>query len=360
MWHNSAELVGFMAPAFVIAREIELNKRDGRMPFLDWLLTSRGIARVAGLLFVALVALGVWMIWFGGFDWWQLAPVATLFRIDAAIVQQIALRLIGAAVLFGLIIYGTRLLQAVLRKGVLTPSRFDQGIAYSIDRAVGYAGLSFAVLYAASFAGFDLTGLTVVAGALSVGVGFGLQTVISNFVCGLILLIERPIKLGDWVVVKDNEGIVKHISVRSTEIATFNGASLLVPNSEFITGTVVNWTHGDPSGRVEVKVRVPQSSDPRAVLEALQAAAARTPGIRKVPPPDVSFDNFGPEALEFSVGVHVANVNTGGTVKTALRVSILEEFRKAGIDLATPQRQIYVRQGAEPAAAPANGTVRFG
>ena len=321
---------------------------------LDWLLTNGRAARIVMLVLAVLAALAVWVIWFGGGTVLQNPAFAALFHVDGAAVQSLALRLIAAVIVFGAIVYGTRLLQTVLRKGVLTPGRIDQGIAYSIDRAVGYAGLGFACLYAASFAGLDLTGLTVVAGALSVGVGFGLQTVISNFVCGLILLIERPIKVGDWVVVKENEGIVRRISVRSTEIATFNNASVLIPNSEFITGTVVNWTHGDPSGRVDVKLRVPQSSDPRAVLDALQTAAARTPGIVLKPAPDVSFDNFGPEALEFSVGVRVANVNTGGTVRTALRIAVVEEFRRAGIELALPQRQILVRPASE-AASFANG-----
>ena len=316
---------------------------------LDWLLTNGRAARIVLLGLAALAALAVWVIWFGGASVLQSPTFAAFFHVDVAAVQSLALRMIAAVVVFGAIVYGTRVLQTVLRKGVLTPGRIDQGIAYSIDRAVGYAGLGFACLYAASFAGLDLTGLTVVAGALSVGVGFGLQTVISNFVCGLILLIERPIKVGDWVVVKENEGIVRRISVRSTEVATFNNASVLIPNSEFITGTVVNWTHGDPSGRVDVKLRVPQSSDPRAVLAALQAAAARTPGILTAPGPDVSFDNFGPEALEFSVGVRVANVNTGGAVRTALRIAIVEEFRKAGIELALPQRQILVRPASEVA-----------
>jgi potassium-dependent mechanosensitive channel len=324
---------------------------------LDGLLTNGRAAWMTGVMVVLLAAMGTWLLEFGGLDWVQGSGFAALFRVDVAAVQHVALRLIAAVIVFAAIVYATRFFQTVLRRGVLTPGRIDQGIAYSIDRAVGYAGLAFAILYAASFAGFDLTGLTVVAGALSVGVGFGLQTVISNFVCGLILLIERPIKVGDWVVVKENEGIVRRISVRSTEVATSNGASVLIPNSEFITGTVVNWTHGDPSGRVEVKVRVPQSSDPRAVLSALQTGAARVPGILAVPPPDVSFDNFGPEALEFSVGVHVANVNTGGVVRTSLRVAVLEEFRHAGIELATPQRQILVRQGGD--AGPANG-VRMG
>ena len=319
------------------------------MPILDWLVTKGRAAGVVGA--AVLVLAGLAAVLGGALG--QGSALSGLFHVDIAAVQSVAFRLIAAAIVFGAIVYGTRVLQTVLRRGVLTAGRIDQGIAYSIDRALGYAGLGFAILYAASVAGLDLTGLTIVAGALSVGVGFGLQTVISNFVCGLILLIERPIKLGDWVVVKENEGIVKRISVRSTEIATGNGASVLIPNSEFITGTVVNWTHGDPSGRVEVKLRVPQSSDPRAVLAALQAAAARAPGIQLLPAPDVSFDNFGPEALEFSVGVRVADVNTGGRVRTALRIAIFEEFRRAGIELALPQRQILVRQAGE--AVMANG-----
>lgn len=328
-------------------------------PTAQRLLKNPRAALVVLIGIAALAALAVWLMGFGGAAWMQSSGMATVFRLDADAVQHVALRLIGAGIVFGAIIYGTRFVQTILRQGVLTPGRFDQGIAYSIDRAVGYAGLSFAVLYAASFAGIDLTGLTVVAGALSVGVGFGLQTVISNFVCGVILLIERPIKVGDWVVVKDFDGIVKHISVRSTEIVTANGASVLIPNAEFITGTVTNWTHGDPGGRVEVKVRVPQAADPRAVLAALQLAAVRTPGIAAKPAPDVSFDNFGPDALEFSVGVPVANIANGWAVKTALRIAVLEEFRRQGIDLALPQREVIVRGGAgfAEAALPArNGT----
>jgi len=314
---------------------------------LDALLANGRVAQILGLLIAIAAALVVWVVWFGGGPtveaWWN----SGVLRVDITLVETLALRALAAAVMFGLILYGTRLLQSLLRRSLLTAGRIDQGIAYSIDKAIGYAGLGFAVLYAASVAGLDLTGLTVVAGALSVCIGFGLQTVISNFVCGLIVLIERPIKLGDWVVVKDSEGIVKRISVRSTEVATFNGASVLIPNSEFITGTVLNWTHGDPGGRVEVKVRVSQSAEPRIVLQALQRAAARTPGILAAPEPDVSFDNFGPEALEFSTGVRVANVNTGGSVRTNLRVAILEEFRRAGIELALPQRQVLVRSAGD-------------
>lgn len=317
------------------------------MPMLDWLASNSRAARAVGLTILALMALVVWVGWFGGLGVLQAAHAAGYIRIDIPAIETLALRLLAAAAIFGAIVYGTRLLQAIIRQGVLTPERIDQGIAYSIDRALGYAGLGFAILYAASIAGLDLTGLTILAGALSVGVGFGLQTVISNFVCGLIVLIERPIKVGDWVVVKEFEGIVKRISVRSTEIETFSHASVLIPNSEFITGTVLNWTHGDPGGKVDVKVKTSHQSDPRAVLEALRVAAARTPGVLKSPAPGVSFDNFGAEALEFSVGVSLANITAGGKAKTDLRVAILEEFRRAGIELALPQRQVQIRQNGD-------------
>ena len=216
---------------------------------LDWFVTKSWVARMTGLLLLAALAFAVWVVWFGGAPSLQWLQDSGWLHVDVAVIEGIAFRLIGAGIVFGALLYGTRVVQALIRQGVLATGRIDQGIAYSIDKAVGYAGLGLAVLYSASVAGLDLSGLTILAGALSVGVGFGLQTVISNFVCGLIVLIERPIKLGDWVVVKDNEGIVKRISVRSTEIATFSGASVLIPNSEFITGTVLNWTHGDPGGK---------------------------------------------------------------------------------------------------------------
>ena len=329
------------------------------MPMLDWFAVSSRAARLVALALLAVVVAIIWIGWLGGAGVLRAAHAAGYIQIDVAAVEGLAFRLLAAAIIFGGLVYATRIMQTVLRQGILTPGRIDQGIAYSIDRALGYGGLGLAVLYAASVAGLDLSGLTILAGALSVGVGFGLQTVISNFVCGLIVLIERPIKVGDWVVVKEFEGTVKRISVRSTEISTSNNASVLIPNSEFITGTVLNWTHGDPSGRVEVKVRTSQSSDPRAVLQALSAAAQKTPGVLKSPAPDVSFDNFGTEALEFSAGVHVADIGNGGRARTNLRVAILEEFRNAGIELAVPQRQVQIRQGNEAIAA-SNGLHRPG
>jgi small-conductance mechanosensitive channel len=308
------------------------------MPFIDWILVHAKAARAVFFAAILLAVIISGLAYFTGPEF---------FHFDAVEVRRLALRLLTAAVIFGSVVYATRLMQTILRTGILATGRVDQGIAYSLEKAIGYGGLSFAALYSASVAGLDLSGVTIVAGALSVGVGFGLQTVISNFVCGLIVLVERPIKLGDWVVVKDFEGIVRRINVRSTEIETFNKASVLIPNSEFITGTVTNWTHGNTLGRVEVKVRAPLTSDANEVIQVLRETVRRHPLLLDRPSADASLDNIGPEALEFSVGGFVADITQGGRVRSDLRLMVLDAFRKSGIDMPLPQRQIQVRQAAD-------------
>ena len=143
----------------------------------------------------------------------------------------------------------------------------------------GYAALVAVVALALGALGIDLQKIALIAGALSVGIGFGLQAVVSNFVSGLILLAERPIRVGDWVVVKNEEGWVRRISVRATEIETFDRASVIIPNQEFITGVVKNWTHGNTMGRIIVKVRVAYDSDARQ--GARNPARLRQRGIRR-------------------------------------------------------------------------------
>ena len=189
------------------------------------------------------------------------------------------MRILLGILLFTALLFLTRVIQRRLRENVLVAPRMDAGIAHSIDTAVGYLGTALAAIIAISYAGFDITSLAIVAGALSVGIGFGLQSIVNNFVSGLILLIERPIKVGDWVVVGNEQGNVKRISVRSTEIETFDRASLIVPNSELITGRVLNWTHRNALGRVVLKFNAGPDADPRrvlAILDGVRQAATRT------------------------------------------------------------------------------------
>ncbi|HJU32456.1 MAG TPA: DUF3772 domain-containing protein, partial [Hyphomicrobiaceae bacterium] len=188
------------------------------------------------------------------------------FRISLA-------RILIGIVLFIALLFATRLLQRWLRERALQQTRMDPGIVNSIDTVVGYIGIGLAALLAVSYAGLDITNLAIVAGALSVGIGFGLQSIVNNFVSGLILLVERPIRVGDRIVVGDQQGLVRRISVRATEIETFDRASLIVPNSELITGRVLNWTHRDSLGAVNVKVGVGYNSDPEQVIAVLKKCA---------------------------------------------------------------------------------------
>src|SRR5690606_38382973 len=165
---------------------------------------------------------------------------------------------------------------------------------------IGYTRVGLAFIATLSNAGLDFTQLSIVAGAPCLGIGFRLPAIFNTFVSGIILLVERPIKVGDWIVVGDQEGFVRRINVRATEIETFDRSSLIIPNSELITGTVMNWTHRDPIGRVVVLVRVSYRADPEQVVAILRHVAGQSPSLLRVPEPTVVFEDFGESAMVFS------------------------------------------------------------
>jgi potassium efflux system protein len=208
---------------------------------------------------------------------------------------------------------------------------------------VGYAGITLGALLAVSYAGFDVTNLAIVAGALSVGIGFGLQSIVNNFVSGLILLVERPIKVGDRVVVGDQQGYVRRISVRATEVETFDRASVIVPNSELITGRVVNWSHRDWRGAVNVKIGVAYDADPDEVIAILKKCAEEHPKVLPNPPPGVALDEFGDNALVFTLRVSLADIDEGGGVQSDLRLAVLKALRAAGIEIPFSQVDVTLR-----------------
>jgi small-conductance mechanosensitive channel len=167
--------------------------------------------------------------------------------------------------------------------------------------------------------GIDPQKIALVAGALSVGIGFGLQSIVSNFVSGLILLAERPIRVGDQIVVKNEEGFVRRISVRATEIETFDKASVIIPNSELITGVVKNWTHANTLGRINIKVNVAYDCDPEKAIELLRACVNGHPAVLKQPPPAVLLTEFGAAALMFEIFCIVPNLADRGGIKSDIR-----------------------------------------
>ncbi|MFA5897955.1 MAG: mechanosensitive ion channel domain-containing protein [Hyphomicrobium sp.] len=268
---------------------------------------------------------------------------AALFGFEVGGIHISLSRILVAIGLFAVLLAVTRLVQRWLAAGALAQGRIEAGLANSIYTGAGYIGFALASLAAISYAGFDITSLAIVAGALSVGIGFGLQSIVNNFVSGLILLVERPIKVGDRVTVNGQEGFVRRISVRSTEIETFDRASLIVPNSEFITATVTNWTHRNALGRALIKVGVSYDSDPEQVLGILLKVALECPHVQKHPPAWAGFDDFGADSLNFILVAVVPDVNKVIDARSDLRVRILKAFREARIEIPFPQRDINVR-----------------
>jgi potassium-dependent mechanosensitive channel len=252
-------------------------------------------------------------------------------------------RILFGVVLFIALLFATRLLQRWLRERALQQARMDPGIANSIETVVGYVGTALACLLAISYAGFDITNLAIVAGALSVGIGFGLQSIVNNFVSGLILLIERPIKVGDWIVLGDQQGNVRRISVRATEIETFDRASLIIPNSELITGRVLNWTHRNSLGRVTLRVGVAYDADPDQVIAILQKCADDHPQVLRSPHPRAVFDAFGASALDFSLLLHLSDISQAMGVQSELRTAILKALRAAHIEIPFHQVDVNLR-----------------
>ncbi|MGR9115913.1 MAG: mechanosensitive ion channel domain-containing protein [Gammaproteobacteria bacterium] len=258
----------------------------------------------------------------------------------ADVTVSIASILLSVALFSGILLL-TRLLQNSLEKRVLPRTRIDYGIQHSIRASVGYIGFIVAALFAISTLGIDLGKLAIIAGALSVGIGFGLQNVVNNFVSGLILLIERPIKVGDWIVVGDKQGYVKKIKVRATEIQTFDRASVFIPNSDMISHPLLNWTHADKTARVIVPVGVAYGTETRKVQEILLEVAANHPAVFKVPAPSAIFKGFGDSSLNFELRAFIGDADKLVSVNSDLCFEIDAAFREQGIEIPYPQQDVH-------------------
>lgn len=248
-----------------------------------------------------------------------------------------------ALLLFVLGIIATRVFQHWLDVGVLRRTGMEQGARVAIGTVVGYLGIVVAALVAFAYTGLDFSNIAIVAGALSVGIGFGLQGIVNNFVSGIILLAERRISVGDWIIVGTEEGYVRRISVRATEIESFDRNYIIIPNSELITHTVKNWTFRHRRARVAIPVGVSYASDADQVRDVLIACASAHPDVIDNPPPRVWFDDFGDNALMFRLIAFIGDVDRLITTRSELRFAILRAFREAGIEIPFPQRDLHLK-----------------
>lgn len=266
-----------------------------------------------------------------------------LFGMQLGSVTLSLSAMFSAVLAFVLVVVFTRALQGWLEKSFLPHTRLDMGLKSSISTSFGYVGYIFAILLALSVAGLNLQNIAIVAGALSVGIGLGLQGIVNNFVSGLILLAERPIKVGDWVVIGTDQGYVRRINVRATEIETFERSTVLVPNSNLISGVVKNWMHGNSMGRVAVPLGVSYDADPQKVKDLLLACAKEHPLVLAYPAPNVFFMNFGASSLDFELRCFLGNIDFALTVASDLRFAIFKRLAEEGIEIPYPQQDLHVR-----------------
>jgi small-conductance mechanosensitive channel len=260
----------------------------------------------------------------------------------------ISLSNIGVAIIaFGVCIALARLVRSVVRDRVLPTVDAPMPLRQSIDAGLNYLGVAVALLIGVGALGIDFTNLAIVLGALSVGIGLGLQNIANNVISGVILLVERPIKAGDWVVVSGHEGFVRRINIRATEIETFQRTHVIVPNSIFLQNPVVNRTYADTSSRVEIKLTVGLGTDVAAMEGMLREAALGHPNVLRVPAPIVRFVKVDSSGLDFELFVFVARLEHRLVVTNDLNKTILARLIELKIIDPAPVPELRLR-GIEP------------
>lgn len=262
------------------------------------------------------------------------------------------------------VFFSSRALSEWIKQRLLIQLGFDTGTRETIASLIGYvlAGLGFVIVL--QTAGLDLSSLAVLAGVLGIGLGFGFQNLVSNFVSGLTLLFEQPIRVGDFVEVSGLLGTVEKISIRSTIVRTLDGIFVIVPNNRFVENNIINWSYRDPQSRIHIPIGVAYGTSPVLVTEVLLNAARSEPRVLSYPAPKVWLKDFGDNALKFELLVWIDKPQDVEVIKSALNFLIEQELRQRNIEIPVPQRELKIRNfkelvgsiRQEPSAMPGNPT----
>lgn len=323
-------LLGFWGKTFRLRRRI-LSKIDFGLSL---------VINPALALFLIFVLLNVWGI-SGSFIIHAVKKILFGFNVGGIRISLIAI-VLGIVIFFGSLAL-VKIIKNHLTANVFSKLDMDDGIKHSLSSGVSFIGFILSTLLAIIVMGGDLTSLAVIAGALSVGIGFGLQNITNNLVSGIIILFERPIKIGDWVIINGEEGQIKQINIRSTELETFSKASVIIPNATLLSSSLTNLTHGNNWTRQSVKVGVAYGTDVQKVTEILLDCAKSNKKVLKVPAPYVIFKDFGSSALEFELRCYSSNIWQGWSLPSDLRYEINRRFMEEGIEI--PFQQIVIHKG---------------
>ena len=342
-------LIKLIGGALVLAAQSQLVNR---VPLLS--RKADAILRHA----MVLIHLAIWSVVIANIlvDWrlFNLSSDAFNTVLGAGVAvgsQKVSIGLILSAlgILYGAFIVSWTI-QAVLMENTFGRRDLDRGARISIGRLIHYAAVLMGFILALFALGFDLKNITILGGALGVGIGFGMQTIVNNFVCGLIMLFERPVKVGDAIELSGQWGQIKKVGLRATIVQTYDNSEIVVPNSDLITNQVTNWTLAERLSRIKIPVGVAYGSDVQLVMETLLQCATDNPTVLKSPEPQVLFLNFGGSSLDFELRAWVADFDTRLKVSSELHQEIDRRFRQKNIEIPFPQSDIHVRSINESTA----------
>jgi len=271
--------------------------------------------------------------------------IAGLLRFQLFMINETPVTIISLVMLISVMLTFQFISRVVIKKilsKVLDNTSFDTGLRYAFIQISHYVVLVIGVIVATQFVGIDLSGLFVIFGFLSVGIGFGLQNLTSNFISGIILLFERPIRVGDRVTVGGVDGDVEEINIRSTTVRSLNNIAIIVPNSEFVSNTVVNWSHSDSKIRLEIDVGVSYNSSLETVCAALMEVALENEEVLNKPAPEVLLMSFGDSAWNMRLRCWISDPRRQPVIISDINCSIVYKFKEKNISIPFPQRELHL------------------